>query len=677
MSTTSVILKVGSEETLTVRTRLLQQPPTIMIEFPGQRVVGLLPERTVGGQGVVRAIAARYGSPTGAPPTRFIQSVAITLDAPHPFRVRSEPGQVVVEIDHPVSVGRADVEVGLRGGTVISGLGAVNISERFRAMQHAMAQATPATWVLPLNAAPAASQRLTPSGSVQSTGDGISEVALRSSGSPSASTGPGDSEMTTLSLRREPGAPVSSRPGAWTMKPSGAPPQAARRTPASSWAVGFLGLGLACGAGFWAVFSWKGPGRFVGRALPTGRLPAGVILIDQLVWRAFERQGYQLVLEKELLHTPLGTLRVITKDDVKSALLFVGSGPFFEKQTVEQFINAMRGAEAAQGFLVAAGTFTIPAQRLAKEHRVALVEREQVVELLSAGAGNEHFTRQLEQSRARLEEARAAVRQYTEELEALRRQRNVASWSLGEERAKSAKLETQLSEFSEQLRRYEADIQRWEREADTLRKRWEESQWYLGESQERVRHLETQLAILQDGAKQVETAEQGTTEAARVLDEERAKHEQLAAQLAELQQQLQASTGRERALQEAFAIVKRELGFLEASGNRRRQARVRVPEGSVEVRNGKQGSVMAGSLRDLSSAGVGLETAQELPARPSLRIRITVPGHSPIESRAHVKWQRVQDGSSQYRSGYRLIGLSASTRAQLDQLVETFRSARP
>ena len=56
MEQTRVVLRVDLEEPLAVRTRFEQQPPAIIVAFPGQRVLSALPERTQVGQGIVRAI---------------------------------------------------------------------------------------------------------------------------------------------------------------------------------------------------------------------------------------------------------------------------------------------------------------------------------------------------------------------------------------------------------------------------------------------------------------------------------------------------------------------------------------------------------------------------------------------------------------------------------------------
>jgi len=380
------------------------------------------------------------------------------------------------------------------------------------------------------------------------------------------------------------------------------------------------------------------------------------VLIDQLLWRAFERQGYQFILETELAEPSPGTLRVMLKDGVKSALLFIGQGPFLEKQTVERFARTLQAFGAEQGFLAAAGSFTVPAQHVAAQRRVTLIGREQLTELLSLGAGSEYFTKQLEQSHARLEEAKETLRQYASELDTLRRQRNEASWYLGEEREKTARLEGQLHEISQQMRHHEAEIHRWEQEATTLRRQWEESQWYLGESTARVRHLESQLSALQE-----------MTARAEALEE----------QVAALQSNLEESSKRELALQLALDQLKQEFHSLRISGDRRRHARAGIPQAFVELLNGGEQPMFAGAPRDVSRTGVGLDTEQPLPVRAPIRVRLNLPGRNPIESKGRVVWQRAEEGSRRYRSGCRLLRLSAATRALIGKVVEESLSPNP
>ena len=156
MTKTLLILKVDAEEPLDVRSTFQERPPTITLNFPGQRVLGALPERFPITKGVLQAITARYeqASISGVASNRALRSLHIVLTAPYSFRVRSEPGRVVVEIDHPASIGSASVEVGLRGGTVIGGIGRAEISDRFRAMQEAMARAAATPWTFQMSSAP-------------------------------------------------------------------------------------------------------------------------------------------------------------------------------------------------------------------------------------------------------------------------------------------------------------------------------------------------------------------------------------------------------------------------------------------------------------------------------------------------------------------------------------------
>ena len=309
--------------------------------------------------------------------------------------------------------------------------------------------------------------------------------------------------------------------------------------------------------------------------------------------------------------------------------MFVGHGPLFEKQTVERFFRAMREADAAQGFLVAAGSFTVPAQRMAKAHHVVLIEREQLTELLGAGAGSESFTKQLEQSRVRLEEAQETVRNYASEVDTLRRQRNEASWCLGEERATSAAVEAQLAALGQQVSGYEATIKQWEQEASTLRQQLEESQWYLGEAHNRIRHVDNQLLAVQ-------------------------------------------------AIAEELQQVKEELEALRTYGERRRWARARIPETTMELQvgNGKDRCALSVSPRDISSRGVGLESDRAIAANALMRVRLQFPGREPIESKAQLRWQRSEGQPARYQSGCRLIGLPASTRALIERLVGEAHSSR-
>ena len=620
MGRTLVLLKVDSAEPVPIQAQSTDRPPVIRIQFPARRLTASLPERSTVAQGPIQAIAARYQR---AGNTRFLRVVEIRLSGPYASRAWSEPGRIVIEVSHPATIGSASLEVGLRRGTIIGGIGKPAISERFRAMQEALAEAV---------------------------------------------TIPPPAPAATLSA---PIDLVSGKAPIWqSAPPSIAPASAPRRR--ASWgpgvAIALAGLGLLVAIG-WGVGSVMARSRR--RVFPAGpRLPSGAVLIDQLVWRAFERQGHQLVLEQELTRPPFGAFRVIIKDGVKQGLLFVWYGPFFEKQTVERFLGVLREAKLPQGILVASGSFTVPAQRMAQQRGVTLIGREQLTELLSVGAGSEYYARQLEQHQAKLDEAKETLRQYAQELDGLRRQRNEASWYLGEERTRAAKLETQLDEATQQLRRYEADLHRWEQETAAVRKRWEESEWYLGESRDRARYLESQITALQELAKRAEAAERERDETHWYLGEERVHSEAMERQLAELQQQVEAATGREQALQQTIAELREEIQALQTQAVQERRGALRLSGSPArfEILGRSDATLFAGSPRDVSESGAGVESPEELPATAALAIRITFSGRRPIRSNVKPVWQR-EDAAGRYHSGWRFLDLSDASRKRLRALL--------
>ena len=637
-ATTVMTIALDSAKPVAIQTRFQEQPPTITIEFPRQRVVGSLPERSTIQEGVIQAILTQYYSGADSQPSRFIRSLQIIISASYAYRVRSEPGRIVVAIDHPASVGRRTMEVGLKGGAVIRGLGERPVSERFRAMQHALDDATPSRQTAPI-ASPAGERS-----------------------SPASGRTAADAQ-----IRR---APAVARPlPASPLRPRQGSPRA-----------NALGMGIALLVVVAAVGLWSGwrPRKVLSAlrrspapAFADGRLPSGIALIDELLWQAFERQGYQLIQTIEG-GQPAGPLRLMTKDGSRAALRFVWNGSFFEKRTVEQFGNAMRAVGVDQGFLVASGSFTVPAQRAAKEQGVTLIGREQLMELLSAGATSEYFTKQLEQLHVRLEESKVTLQEYANQLDTLRRQRNEASWYLGEERAKSGQLESQLADAGAQLRQREAELAQWTEETAAFRKRWEESQWYLGESRARIDHLEANLSGLQEASARLETAARERDEANWYLGEERQRAKTFEQQLAFAQEQLAASVEREQTLQSILEDLKRTLRALQAFGERRRMARVHLPDAQIELMDGNEEQpLFAGSPRDLSSGGIGLETDRQLP-EDTLRLVLRLPGESePIQSKARIMWQhQAGDGLPRFHSGCQLLELPDTVRSRITQHIE-------
>ena len=333
----------------------------------------------------------------------------------------------------------------------------------------------------------------------------------------------------------------------------------------------------------------------------------------------------------------------------------------------------MKETRVEQGFLVAAASFTVPAQRLAKEHQVTLIGREELTELLSAGAASEYVTKQLDQQRQRLEEAKETLEQYASELEALRRQRNEASWFLGEERTRLAALEQQTQELTEKLQSSQTDSNRWEQEALAQRKQWEESEWYLGESRLRLQHVETQLDALQGIAKQLAVVTGERDETQRELSQAHASHQSLEQTLTELQQALESAAVREQALQEALYQLQGSVTDVRHWGGGRREHK-RVPGGMtrLELHQGKNGPIFAGALEDVSRDGFRIETEQRVSPRARLRVRLLLPNASEaIESRARLIWQQSSTTTSCFQSGYQLVEIDEEGRGQLEQAIET------
>lgn len=620
MRQTYLALTLESDKPVITRTQFLDTPPTIILEFPGQRVIGSLPEQSAIQQGVIHAIKTQYSQDAAHPSQRSIQAIHIVLSAPYAYRVRSETRRVVVEIAHPASVVSLSMELGLRGS---AGIGAMSkptvVGDRFRAMQAALNTVAPPPWAL----------------QIPTVGGAAGEPVAR-------------------------GGEASDQSQAAGATPSGV---AVRNHSVALWVLFVLSAAIG------AVGVWVCRGGLEG-FVPLSPRPFGsMALIDQLVWRAFERQGWQLVRTSTATHPP-GTLRVIANEGGEAAFLCIGNGIFVERHAVEQFIGTMGTAGLTHGFLVATGSFTVPAQRLARLHQVTLVGREQVVELIGIGAASEYVTQQLEQARVRLEEAQEQVRQHTNELEALRRQRNEASWYLGEERATSGKLQAQLEVVSRQLAHHEQGLARWQQEAAALRRQWEESEWYLGEAQSRLQGLERRLAGFQETATRADQLEQERDDAVARFESAEGRRQAIEQKLDELQTALREVTQREQSLQRAFDALNAEFNMVLAYGERRGVPRVHLPAASVEVLDAKQRPLFSGCPENLSSSGIGVETTTELPVGP-MRVRLSLPGLTePMQSTARLVWQKaLGEGGRRYRSGCRFVRLPAASRSQLKDLL--------
>lgn len=604
---TRVIFQLAGDSPIDVKSRFQASPPAVVLEFPQGQVFATLPERSAIRSGAVLGLIARYGEES----TRSLRAIEVALRGDYSHRVQIEDGRIILEIQHPQALPSASIEVGMLGSSVIRNLSSTRVTQRFQAMQEALTDAQAPT--------------LLPS----------SSVAAQTAPAPAAAA-----------LRPHHPVRASSAPA-----------------PARTWGIILVLLAAAAGvAQLW-------PRRATGAARldPQLRLPSGMTLIDQLVLRAFERQGFRVLASLDPGALP-GTARLITKDGAQAALAAIGNGMFFEKQTVERFAKLMRSSGVTQGYLVATGAFTVPAQRLAKERGIALIGREHVVELLSAGATSEFFTKQLEDARHRLGEARETLRHYASQLDALRRQRNEATWHLGEERAKAGKLEVDLAALTAAVQQQEAAIERARTEAESLQRRWDENEWYLGEARARVRFLEAQRDTQAEAEVDRQVTERARDEANWYLGEERRKVLELSGKMVELQNALDASVARELSLQEAFDEIRRKLSALETYGNRRRGIRSRIPEAVLELRNGKDDVLFSGEPRDFSLEGIGLETGHQMPTG-TLQARLSLPGMDPVDSEARVVWQRAGGEPPRVSVGCRWLTLPEPAKARLESLL--------
>jgi len=647
---TQLVIKLAADEVLAVRSRFQATPPAIIVEFPAGRVAGVLPERSKVQRGVVEEVQTVYASSTKPGQSRWVQALKIILRGPYKYQVTPERGRILIDIEYPDSVGREDLELGLPGGTIIAGAMPPVLSERFRAMQEALNHARPQPWVWRASAAPAVSL-------AAESASLIGQPLPHSPHARSASTA--SSSSPTSSSREARGSADGLT--VWM------------------WVLGGMGLAGFVGTGW----LWR---RQVKRAVPQAktlyasvpRVPSGIRVIDQLVWRAFERQGYQLVHMVEL-GEPLGLMRVMVKDGLKAALLCIGDGVFFEKTTIEQFIQSMRKAHVEQGFLIAPGSFTVPAQRCAKEHGVTLIARDQLTQLLSEGAVSEYYTKQLQRLHKQLEDAQETLNEYARQLDAIRKQRNGASWFLGEERAKTAQLESNVNELTQQLAESQAQASHWQETAQASHKQWEESQWYLGEAQVAARHLDDQLRSLHEAHGQLDERARALTQQLQALEQQRDEAnwylgEARAAQEA-VRHQLQAFEERERQLEaarEARQLAEEELHALRAFGERRRAPRSYRPAITIDVDRPDGSSLFQGIPRNISRSGFAFPTDQPFQEVPDhLRIRLHLPGLEPVNATGRVVWQRQETTDRLHPTGCEFLDIPPEARNSFEEWLST------
>ena len=654
LSKTELVMRLATDEPLSVESRFDANPPTIILDFPPRRVVGSLPERSMIQRGGIEGIQTIYAAASRPTESRWIQTMRIRLTELSDYHMRVEPGQIVIDIQRPASAANEVVEVGLNG-LVFAGATSPAFSARFRAMQDALQQAGGQR---PLRAGFVSSQE--------------SRSAVQKSSGVSGSAAQGRRLAAGRSARNR---PIEPRSRIWMVL--------------AGCLLGLIGCWRAWGSRW--VRAWRG-----GEPTDaTARAHAGAGMVDQLVRRAFERQGYEVLETVEEEGLSDGPVHVLVKEGVKSALHYLGDRVFFEKTAVDRFVRAIQAVQADQGFLVASGSFTVPAQRCAKEARITLLGKDQLMELLTAGAMSEHYTRQAEELNTKLRETQELLHESAEQLGVLRRQRNEASWFLGEERAKGGSLEQQLTQLGTDVQDWRSQAESWERAAGQHRKHWEESEWYLGESRVFTRHLEGQLEQLRQQFTELETRYQETIktleetrgerdEATRYLGEARAAQQGMPDDVKRLQASLSYAEEKLEALQRTWQeaqqaldtersrrlMLQTELDAVRAYGERRRALRVAHEDLAVQLFNESGELAFEGNPRDVSSTGCGIQSAQPL-SEKRLRVALRVPGISEsIEAKGRMVWQR-QEGQS-VAVGYKFLNMSKEFREALEHALADY-----
>jgi uncharacterized coiled-coil DUF342 family protein len=650
---TKLVLKLRGDERVSIRSRFESDPPTVVLEFPQGRVAGSLPERSSVGQGVVREIRTTYYAPSSSSAGRWIKTVNIELGGRYSYDIRQESDQIVVEIEHPAALTEGTLPVGLAGGAVIAGQVSGTTQDRFRAMQNALVQATkPAE---PTRPAIAPAQARQP---------------LASPIRPTVTT-PGTSGQRQASRARLTTPRRSPLAAVWGL-----------------FALGLIGIGTSIG---WLV--WRQSGPFLSRRR-IDRPSLAIDVIDQLVWRAFEQQGAQLqqIVQGD---DATGPLRVMSKDSAKVGLQCIGGGAFFEKATVERFARALQEAGVDQGFLVAAGSFTVPAQRFAKERKITLIGREPLTELLGAGASQEYYAKQLQEINGQLQKTRDTLDEYARQLDMIRRQRNEACWLLGEERAKLSKIESEHDDLKKQAEQWYVDAEHWQQTAKLNHKKWEESQWYLGESRTFAEHLESQLGPLQESYAQLEQRVRELTDTladmTRQRDESQWQLGETKSASESLQQQIREVEQRIGQLQERLKTVESQLdesqrnlasermererlqerlATFQAVGERRRAGRRYLKDAAIELHTQDGSLLFQGVPRDVSGEGVGISCDKSiaLPEQATLRVEF-LNGDQVLETEGRLVWNRESHDSAEQWSGYEFVDLPEEIRRAIEQLL--------
>jgi len=235
-----------------------------------------------------------------------------------------------------------------------------------------------------------------------------------------------------------------------------------------------------------------------------------------------------------------------------------------------------------------------------------------------------------------IEKLNEVVKQSGTHIATIQKELNDTQWYLGEEKAKSQRLQEDVRDKIHYIQGLEEELQ-------NLRRRHEESEWYLGEEKERRAQLEVTL----------QSAEQKCEDMEFQLNEMRARYDAIQKELNDTQWYLGEERGWRQKLEEQ---VRTYVNF-----EKRRYPRFSV-DLPMEYTWGdsvaKQGRVI-----NVSESGLLVYCAEQMEIGQALRLKLFFPSGSELnmmEIVNKVVWMDVYKGKDwgDYRSGVKFVDIS-------------------
>ncbi len=197
--------------------------------------------------------------------------------------------------------------------------------------------------------------------------------------------------------------------------------------------------------------------------------------------------------------------------------------------------------------------------------------------------------------------------------------------------------------------------------AEQARQRWEESEWFLGEARVLIAELETRLQAKTEAYAQLDASKQD------IAAQLEASQQDMAARLEDAERQRDEAT---RLLEESQR-AHQELVAMGAVGERRRAARARRGDITVELQRPDGTVLFHGPVRDLSRTGMGFACDQSVDGAPELLWVTLHPDglERPIEAIARLAWLRQEDGNGSYAGGCELLDVSPGSRGVFEEVL--------